>query len=162
MHKLDESAVTQWTSQASGLRVPASFTVTCPHCNERANFGTSDFNAEEPRNTISATARCAACQGAVFIWNVREKDLYMDPPPPLPRQPIAGAELMPDAIRRAYQDTINVYNAKVWSASATMTRRTLEGIVNNLLPNETGPLAQQIGRLADTVDLQRPLITLSH
>jgi Domain of unknown function (DUF4145) len=43
-----------------------------------------------------------------------------------------------------------------------MTRRTLEGIVNNLLPNETGPLAQQIGRLADTVDLQRPLITLSH
>jgi hypothetical protein len=69
---------------------------------------------------------------------------------------------MPAAVRQAYQDVIDVYNAGVWSATATMTRRTLEGIVNNLLPEEKGPLARQLEQLGKTVDLARPLITLSH
>jgi len=73
---------------------------------------------------------------------------------------------MPTAVRQAYQDTIDVFNAGVWSATATQTRRTLEGIVHELLPEEerSGPLAQQLVKLAESesVDLAQPLITLSN
>jgi len=87
-------------------------------------------------------------------------------PAPTARQPISGADSMPTAIRQAYQDTIDVFNAGVWSATATQTRRTLEGIVHELLPEteRTGPLAQQLRKLAESesVNLAQPLITLSH
>ncbi len=87
-------------------------------------------------------------------------------PAPAGRQPIEGAEAMPTAVRQAYQDTIDVFNAGVWSATATQTRRTLEGIVHELLPDEerSGPLAQQLRKLAESesVDLAQPLITLSN
>jgi hypothetical protein len=87
-------------------------------------------------------------------------------PAPTARQPIQGADSMPTAVRQAYQDTIDVFNAGVWSATATQTRRTLEGIVHELLPEEerSGPLAQQLLKLAESesVDLAQPLITLSN
>ena len=74
--------------------------------------------------------------------------------------------MMPTAIRQAYQDTIDVFNAGVWSATATQTRRTLEGIVYELLPEEEreGSLANQLRSLAasKSVNLAQPLNTLSN
>lgn len=86
-------------------------------------------------------------------------------PAPIAREPIEGSSSMPTAVRQAYQDTLDVFNAGVWSATATQTRRTLEGIVHELLPEERrkGPLAQQLRELAESesVNLAKPLITLS-
>jgi hypothetical protein len=100
------------------------------------------------------------------MWVVQGTELYMRPSPSTHREPIEGADMMPTAVRQAYQDTIDVYNARVWSATATQTRRTLEGIVHELLPEEErkGPLAQQLRKLAEaeSVNLAQPLITLSN
>jgi uncharacterized protein YecA (UPF0149 family) len=110
-------------------------------------------------------ARCVRCRNYVSIWSIEEgSELYMRPAP-VAREPIEGAEAMPTAVRQAYQDTIDVFNAGVWSATATQTRRTLEGIVHHLLPEELrkGSLAQQLRKLSESesVNLAQPLITLS-
>jgi len=130
-----------------------------------ANFQTDDYNFDPTRATISMKAQCAACQNTVFVWSISGgAELFMRPAP-IAREPIEGAGSMPTAVRQAYQDTLDVFNAGVWSATATQTRRTLEGIVHELLPEERrkGPLAQQLRELADSesVNLAKPLITLS-
>jgi hypothetical protein len=161
---LDKGAIRQWTRDTRGMSYPESVDTLCPHCDTLANFATEDVQYDSSRNTTSATATCSACRQGVYLWYVDATDLYIRPAPRTVRKPIVGAELMPAAVRQAYQDTVDVFNAGVWSATATATRRTLEGIVNNLLPDEKGPLAQQIRELADSasVDLSQPLITLSN
>lgn len=75
-----------------------------------------------------------------------------------------GVDLMPPRIRRAYQDTLASYNAHIWSATTTCARRTLEGIVGELVPDATpnASLAKNLKALSESVDLAQPLITLSH
>lgn len=169
MYKLDPSFVVSWVNELQGRpwsRRPGSFDTVCPHCGRVANFQVVDTLADGKRESMSMTARCAACSDNVYVWSLSAgKEMYMRPAPAA-RQPIRGAEAMPTAIRQAYQDTIDVYNAGVWSATATQTRRTLEGIVHELLPEKErrGPLAQQLRKLAESesVDLAQPLITLSN
>jgi len=165
MYRLDASAVVSWVdAEGWGRDRPDSFDTVCPNCSRQANFWVENAHNDDVTSTTSGLARCAACRTYVHIW-VRGRELYMQPAP-IARQPISGADSMPTAIRQAYQDTIDVFNAGVWSATATQTRRTLEGIVQELLPEQerTGPLAQQLRKLAESesVNLAQPLITLSH
>lgn len=169
MYKLDASSVVGWAIQQQGQdwsRSPSTFDTSCPHCGRVANFQVVDVLPDANRRTVSATGRCAACGNNVLVWSVEGGDELFMRPAPTARQPIEGAESMPTAVRQAYQDTIDVFNAGVWSATATQTRRTLEGIVHELLPDEerSGPLAQQLRKLAESesVDLAQPLITLSN
>ena len=169
MYRLDESTVVGWVIQQKGnewSRRPRTFDTVCPHCGRVANFEITEALMDPERRTVSTTARCARCRNNVHLWSIDGGgELYMRPAPAA-RHPIAGAESMPTAVRQAYQDTIDVFNAGVWSATATQTRRTLEGIVHELLPEEErrGPLAQQLRKLAESesVDLAQPLITLSN
>jgi hypothetical protein len=73
-----------------------------------------------------------------------------------------GMETMPEQIQRAYQDTVDVFNAGVWNATVVSGRRTLEGLVRHLAPEAKGSLAQQLQDLPNHVELANPLITLSH
>src|SRR5262249_41275942 len=77
-------------------------------------------------------------------------------------QPIEGSEHLPDALRRAYNEAIQVYNAKVWSATTTLCRRTLEGMVIHLTTQGGGTptgrtLAQMLRELPNVVDLGKPI-----
>jgi uncharacterized protein YecA (UPF0149 family) len=130
------------------------------------NFQAVDVLADSTRRAVSVTARCAACGDSVSVWSIEGGEELFMRPAPAARQTIEGAESMPTAVRQAYQDTIDVFNAGVWSATATQTRRTLEGIVHELLPEQErkGTLAQQLRKLAESesVNLAQPLITLSN
>lgn len=163
MYKLPWSVGASWMSIPGGGRYPAAIDTNCPRCGKLANLVAQDAVYDPNRDTTSVSVRCPGCQTLSYLWVVEGDDLYIHPSPEvLQRQPIEGADLMPAAVRQAYQDIIEVYNAGVWNATATMTRRTLEGIVNNLLPEEKGPLARQLEELGKSVDLARPLITLAH
>lgn len=165
MYKLDVSCVVNFVSGNGGGKWPHTLDTVCPNCGFVANFLADEPLYDRVRNTTSVRARCARCRSYVSIWSVNDgSELYMRPAP-IAREPIEGAGSMPTAVRQAYQDTLDVFNAGVWSATATQTRRTLEGIVHELLPEEQrkGPLAQQLRKLAESesVNLARPLITLS-
>lgn len=73
-------------------------------------------------------------------------------------------EDFPTALNRAYISAVNVYNAGEWNGAASLSRRLLEGIAKNILPNSKHdkPLHVQIQSLPDHRDLKQPFITLAH
>lgn len=140
MHELSLSSVVEWALLGNHY-YPKSLDVGCPHCGRLVNFGTSDPDFDSNRNTLSATARCTACKNHVYIWlltpSVKPQSpacelFLMHPSPRTDHRPIEGFDLLPQPIQRAYRDTVTVFNTGVWSATATLCRRTLEGIVNEL------------------------------
>lgn len=164
MYRLHVSSGARWVGSGS-TTYPATLDTVCPHCGRQVNFLTENQNPDPNINAVSLTARCTRCSNNVYVWSIDNgSELYMRPAP-VARQPVRGADMMPTAVQRAYQSTINVFNTGEWNATATQTRVTLEGIVHHLLPEEErkGPLAQQLRRLAETKteDLARPLIVLS-
>ncbi len=123
---------------------------------------------------MASTARCPGCGEHISIWVVDPgpaKDsskkgascIAIFPPNEDNHKPIDGAEHVPEAIRRAYSEAIQVYNAKVWSATTTLCRRTLEGMVLHLTGLQSGnkPLAQMLRELPTKVDLGKPITSLA-
>jgi C4-type Zn-finger protein len=161
-----EVTFVRWEGSGSS-KYPATFDTVCPHCGKPVNFLTETMNPDPYIDAVSLTARCTRCRNNVNVWSISGgSELYMRPAP-VARQPIEGAEMMPTAVRRAYQSTINVYNAGEWDATATQTRVTLEGVVHHLLQEKERKglvLADQIAKLAETktTELAQPLITLSN
>lgn len=167
MFRLDVSSIAGWQGgQYHWQRRPTSIDTVCPLCGKQVNLQIIGVVDESSTETVCMTARCSRCSQGVKVWSVEGgNEVYMRPAPAA-RQAIQGAGSMPTAVRQAYQDTIDVFNAGVWSGTATLTRRTLEGIVHELLPEgeRRGTLAQQLRALAssESVDLAQPLITLSN
>jgi hypothetical protein len=66
-------------------------------------------------------------------------------------------------IKRAYQSAVNTANAKEWNGAATLCRRLLEGVLKTSLPeaHRSGTLADQLRRLPQHLDLEKPVIDLA-
>lgn len=107
------------------------------------------FWAIDPKNVKDQSKECKA--------------LGIYPKPTLKREPISGIDKIPPDIGRAYVSTVSVFNAGVWPATATCCRRVVEGIAQNLLPEDmqNKPLAQQLDELKTKVDLTKPLTSLA-
>jgi len=88
----------------------------------------------------------------------------MYPEPRARRSPVVSPDkLKSPALGRAYQSAFNAYNAGLWDACATSCRKTLEGLVHTLLPEEDrkGKLFDQLKALPQKVDLVKPLVVLA-
>ncbi len=172
MHSLDQSTVPSWQNVANWW-FPSSIDTNCPFCGKLVNFAPTGHQYDAPRKTMASNARCPGCGETVYIWaidpgpaNDSSKQtcscLAIFPPPDAHREPIKGSNAIPDRIRRAYLETVGVFNAGVWSATATCTRRTLEGLVKEMLSTESSEtLAARIKSLSKSEDLGKPLVTLS-
>ena len=172
MRSLDLSCVTSWINQHNWW-FPASIDTHCPFCGKLVNFAPQAHAYDQNRKTMATTSRCPGCRETVYIWAVNPGPandtsrqscacLTIFPPPEAHRDPIKGHAAVPDRIRRAYLEAVGVFNAGVWSATATCTRRTLEGLVNELLlADSEKPLAARIKTLSQSADLAKPLTTLS-
>ena len=173
MFAVESSAVPEWLNFLNWW-FPQSVNVNCPFCAIKVAFAPERHAYDPHRKTVASVARCPSCGQSVSIWvidpgpaNDSSKKgsgtVAMFPPPIRPRQPIPGATLMPPRVAKAYSDVLGVYNANVWSATATQVRRTLEGVLTDLLPADKrqGTLADQIRNLPSSVDLGKPLVTLA-
>ena len=171
MHEISATSVVEWAVFQS-RHYPLSVDIDCPYCGRRANFTSKDPQWDGARQTLSATARCAACKDQIYLWTFKPSNqnyasscemLLMYPTPQSQHLPVEGFDLLPESIQRAYRDTVTVYNTGVYSATATLCRRTLEGIVNELQKGkQNGDLYKRLEELNESVDLAEPLITLSH
>ena len=176
MRTLDLSSVQQW-SVTNGFWHPMSIDTSCPHCGKAVNLAMQKIYFDTTRQTVAMTAACPRCRGKVHVWAVGPgskqesegktcKCLAMYPDSGAPRELMARSDLIPDRIRRAYEDAVDALNAGLWSPAAVCCRRTLEGLVSNLLTDDIpkGNLADQLQQLSEseTANLQKPLITLSH
>lgn len=171
MHEINSTSVVEWSAFQS-LHYPLSVDIDCPYCGRRANCISSNPQWDAGRETLSATARCAACKNLIYLWTFRPSQqnddaycekLLMYPTPQRQHRLVEGFDLLPEPIQRAYRDTVTVYNTGVYSATATLCRRTLEGIVNELQKGkQNGDLYKRLEKLNESVNLAEPLITLSH
>ncbi len=172
MRAIDLSCVTTWVNQ-SNWWFPESIDTHCPFCAKLVNFAPVAHGYDQHRKTMASTARCPGCRESAYIWAINPGPandsskqtcscLTIFPPPEAHREPIKGNTAIPDRIRRAYLETVGVFNAGVWSATATCTRRTLEGLVKEMLLAESSEtLAARIKSLSKSDDLGKPLVTLS-
>jgi len=176
MHSLDLQSVPEWTS-CHQYWVPRCVDTSCPHCGRLATFAQIGWNLVPDLRVLLSRIKCPGCRKDVTFVVIDPgpaKDaskqgcecLAMFPAPKGPRKEMEGIDLVPERIRKAYRETLSVFNARVWSATATLARKTLEGTIGEFLgPQERkGTLEQQLKRLAETKanSLALPLITLSH
>jgi hypothetical protein len=171
MYHLDLAAVHGWNT--SGDRYyPGSLSLPCPHCARHTTFRMEGPTFDQVRKTMAASANCPACQQAIHVWCVEParttgheeqkcQSLGIFPAPSTSRAPLTGLELLPESLRKAYRDTLDVYNAGVWRATTTLCRVTLEEIVAHLAPDAAGALAERFTALASSPDLGQPLATLA-
>ncbi len=168
-------SVTSWKN-VSNFWCPVSVDSNCPYCRRNVNFSLGEPSYDQVRRTTATTSRCSGCRQSVHIWvvdpgpaNDMSKQtascIAMFPGPQDDRGPIDGVDLIPEQIRRAYLESLQVHNAKVWSATATLCRRTLEGLALHLTSGTqtTGrpTLASMLREIAMRPDLGRPIAALA-
>ncbi len=176
MYLIATDQVTEWASW-SGHWCPKSIDMNCGHCGRLTNFpivGGGPLELTKHSLTIIVVRECPGCGKKVKFFilepgpaNDTSKTgceyIAVSPVPHKPREALSGSEMIPSSIFKAYMDVVNVFNSKVWTATATCCRRTLEAMMLNVLPEEKckGSLASQIRSLANDVDLHKPLLHLS-
>ena len=118
----------------------------CPGCHETSRFWIIDPGGD----------RDSSQRGCAYLG------IY--PKPRIIRKPIVDPDLLNSpALARVYQSAFNAYNSGLWDACATSCRKTLEGLVVELLPEEDrkGKLFDQLKLLPQKVDLAEPLVVLA-
>ena len=173
MKLIPEESVIQWhTSQ--NIAYPTAINLNCPHCQERGTFTTGSPQTDGYRKTVSTTASCPTCRKKVYFWSINSpltqnkndplsqtKEVYAHPSPTEVKAGLERKDLIEDErIRKSYVDTLDVYNKRIWSASLTLARRTLEGIVAEINPDGKGNLANRLKDL-QVASLDKPLLELT-
>lgn len=174
MHSLSLSSVAQWKN-VNNRWCPESIDTLCPHCSRTVTLTLQRHQWDEHRTTMTADAVCPGCHKTSRFWVVDPGDgrdsaqrgcayLGIYPRPRINRKPIVEPDkLNSPALARVYQSAFNAYNAGLWDACSTSCRKTLEGLVINLLPDEDrkGRLFDQLKLLPQKVNLAEPLVVLA-
>ena len=173
MYQLTDAFIPQWTD-AEPLRAPARVDTICPHCGLSIVFDLEPWTTSQGGASAATEARCPSCGGTVSFFasagrageGQAERTFFMHPSPDFLRQPlpdISRVKEFDEALQRAYAASINVYNAREWTGTAVVCRRTLEDIAKALLPSDQRKLslALQIEALPRRRDLAKPMLLLS-
>lgn len=172
MYQLTDAFIPQWVDQP--FRAPARVDTICPHCHMSIVFELASWTSSPEGSSGMSEASCPSCNGKVSFFgstahsNGGQHDLifFMHPSPDFLRNPledISKVAEFDESLQRAYAATINVYNAREWTGTAVVCRRTLEDIAKALLPSDQQKLslALQIEALPRRRDLARPMLLLS-
>lgn len=170
MQLIPKQAVRSWASTTP--RSPSAVSTVCPHCGERVTFSIIRPFEDKPRSTVSGSSACPNCQAVVHFWAVHntrgavgEPDaIFMYPPVRSFFQASSLSAEVPEPLKRSFVSTVDAFNSRNFVATSVCCRRTLEGIIKYLLPEEKreGNLIKLIDVAATTLDLAAPLRSLSH
>lgn len=156
----------------SNVIFPSSVDWNCPHCGRKVNFNLS-WSITRGAKVHFCFSGCSGCrQLATFIFvgfdtsenNPKEGELFIYPEPKT-RKPLEGIYVSGNfnsGLKEAYESSINVYNVREWTATTVSSRRLLEGITLQILPDSKKnlPLAKKIQELPNYIDLQKPILIL--
>jgi hypothetical protein len=165
MHRIADDQIRR-SGTYNGLKLAASISEFCPHCGERGIFSIENYLTDAQRKTISGTARCPACNEALYFWSINSRtgvQTFMHPSPVL-HQKIAQASEIPEPIVRNYNSCVDAFNSGNYVATAVLCRRTLEALFKLLLADEDKKisLAKAIIKVSEQRDLSLPLRHLSN
>lgn len=174
MHTLSLQDVRGWVKY-NDRWAPSAISIHCPFCpSGLATFTLAAHSLDQHRNTVSATGTCPACGKKVQVWALEPRaasdnnnrtctELWIYPAPQNELKLMDGADSLPPKVGREYVSARNVFRCGEWNATALCCRRTLEAIVQNLLPEDQrkGSLSDQLNRLPDNFDLNKPVTSLA-
>lgn len=173
MYNISREFIVRWAEAEEGA-VPGTVDTICPFCGLPMAFVLTNWSNAELVNTRYATSRCVSCgREPSFFWvgNPDESEdeaasLYVHPAPSMTRRPIEGLEDSKEfemALRRAYASAINMYNAREWTGTVVVARRTLEDIAKMLVPPDVQKLhlSKQIEALRKSKDFAEPIVMLA-
>lgn len=172
MNGLELSSVPNW-QLVDNRWVPAAVDTTCPQCGRAVSLSVIDPTWDAARRTVSATSSCPSCRLAVWLWVIEPHSasedrgaagLVMYPPPGKLRNPLYGAEKMPERVLSLYRQALSVYNAKLWNVAVGCCRQTLEVTGRTLLPayEVQDSIGGNLKRLANSIDAKRPILDLAY
>lgn len=152
---------------------PLSVSVKCGGCKQIAIFDTSNGAWQSERTWMYVT-RCPNPTCSVvtrfLAFNIgangRPSRVLVDPEPEASREPMGSLDLLPERVRKAYQASLDAFNAGLPDAVATSARKALEGAIKMTWedPEETRgkALHKLIEDLPEKFDLTKPITDLAH
>lgn len=171
MYQLTDAFIPQWVEEP--FKAPARVDTICPHCRLTIVFDLVPWSASEGSTSGVSEATCSSCGNKVSFFassasghDRAQMAFFMHPSPDFLRSPlvdVSNVTEFDESLQRAYAATINVFNAREWTGTAVVCRRTLEDIAKSLLPSDQHKLslALQIEALPRRRDLARPMLLLS-
>jgi hypothetical protein len=172
MYNISKEFIIRWSETEVGT-VPSTVDTICPYCALPMAFVLSSWTEAKEVHTRYASARCVSCsKESSFFWaeenggSEGEHSLFMHPTPRMMRGPVEGVEDSKHfdmALRRAYASALNMYNAREWTGTVVVVRRTLEDICKMLLPADAQKvhLSKQVEALRKSIDLADPIVTIA-
>lgn len=170
MRKILPSSITTY-SQYGHLKIPKAVKTECPHCEKIVDFSLK-VNYQSNRVGLFSEGVCPSCKSAssfvIMVKDYLEKsseraEIYIyDQRNPLHQ--MKQYRNIPEDLVRAYRSTINVHQSKDTSATAVMTKRVLESMINSFIKEkrlEGKPLSEQLEQLPKHIDFTRPIASLS-
>lgn len=173
MYKVPDIFIAQWSVNGDRVQLPASVDLICPYCGRQVTFplGWGGFN-NNIMNTVSVCPGCRKSPTFILVEfrqvadNKRQGDLYVYPAPKV-RNPIEGiedVEQFSQGLLKSYKSTLEAYNVTHWNSAAVQCRRLLEGITQQILPEEDRKinLYKRIPKLPEYIDLKIPIVSIAH
>ncbi len=172
MQRKEDKYFTKHQKQG-GVKLITSVDYNCPHCGRNVNFYLG-WSLPQNHYCLSTKARCSGCgQESKFIYidyDLADKDglgkLFIHPNSKRRRSIIDFSKTdstLNHGLQTAYESALNVYNVGEWTATSVLCRRLLEGITQDLLPDENKKLNlnKKLMELPKYLDLQKPILTLA-
>ncbi len=148
-------------------KVPHIIDVTCPACLRSVSMHCNKYKFDDDNQNAMLSAVCPACKFISQLWLLNADDhinskLYMYPTPKSFRKEMEHIEVIPEGLQKAYIETLDVYRSNKWIASSVMARRTLEGILVEVLGNKEANLFTMLKELPNKVNLTDKIIEMAN
>lgn len=152
------------------LSIPNVINYECPHCEETISGLKENQTISADYTDATIVLRCTSCNHLTKFWipefldsPKRPKEIYLYGNNTLNKSLMSDVDALPEKLKDAYEETIDVFVTKKWAATSVMCRRTLEGIVCYLIntSDEDQPLYKALKELPDKVNLSEKLIELA-
>ncbi|MFN7249594.1 MAG: hypothetical protein ACK4M9_02280 [Anaerobacillus sp.] len=157
-------------NQYGHLKIPKEVKCKCPTCGKNARF-TLKTDSHANKIGLFSKGNCSECKAMTsFVimlpdtleQTIDEVKVYVyDKKTPFSQ--IENVDKIPNDLVRVYRSAVNVQQLKDHSATAVLSKRVLESVVKSFLGDKMigQPLAAQIESLPKSLDLARPIVSLS-
>jgi len=172
MQRIEEKYFTR-SQQHGKIKLVNSVDYNCPHCGRNVNFAIG-WSIPSSHLSLTAKSRCSGCgEESKFVYidydltdKVEFGKLYIHPDSKRRNSIIDFTQTkstLNQGLQKAYESALNVYNVGEWTATSVLCRRLLEGITQDLLPddNKKHNLNKRLTELPNHLDLQKPILTLA-
>ncbi|MEZ4970469.1 MAG: DUF4145 domain-containing protein [Flavobacteriaceae bacterium] len=172
MQRIEENYFTKFQNHGT-IKLVQSVDYNCPECGRNVNFALG-WSIPQVHLSLTTTSRCSGC-GKISKFIYIDYDLGTKPeygklyihPDSKRRSSIIDFSktdsTLNTSLQKAYESALNVYNVGEWTATSVLCRRLLEGITQDLLPDENRKhsLYKRIADLPNHLDLTKPILTLA-